>query len=372
MHSFWKLSRIDLGIHTDHVLLANLRKPNTEHPTAEQISADARQLIEKLRALPGVENAGLTTGLPLEAGGSFSFRIAGQPVNDSNQPVADFEIVTPSYFNTFGIRLVQGRLFNDSDSASSAPVVMVSENFVKRYLPDTDPMAQRLVFPRVVANQKDGPRIEWQIVGVFRDVHNADSLMDRTQPEAYVSFWQNPWPNVGLAVRTALDPGLVAKNVRAAVVTLQPTHSLSHIDTIEKRVDDQFRSGRFGMALFGGFAALALVLAALGIYGVMAFAVAQRRHEIGLRMALGAQREQVLQLILTSGMKLALVGIGVGLVGVYALGRLMRSTLYGIQTVDLTSFVAVSLFLLAAAVVSSFIPARRAAKVDPIAALRYE
>src|SRR5882762_7596284 len=177
--------------------------------------------FEKLRALPGVENAGLTTGLPLEAGGSFSFRIAGQPVNDSNQPVADFEIVTPSYFNTFGIRLVQGRLFNDSDSASSAPVVMVSENFVKRYLPDTDPMAQRLVFPRVVANQKDGPRIEWQIVGVFRDVHNADSLMDRTQPEAYVSFWQNPWPNVGLAVRTALDPGLVAKNVRAAVVTLQ-------------------------------------------------------------------------------------------------------------------------------------------------------
>jgi len=372
MHSFWKLSRIDLGIRTDHVLLANLRKPNTEHPTAEQISADARQLIEKLRALPGVENAGLTTGLPLEAGGSFSFRIAGQPVNDSNQPVADFEIVTPSYFNTFGIRLVQGRLFNDSDSASSAPVVMVSENFVKRYLPDTDPMAQRLVFPRVVANQKDGPRIEWQIVGVFRDVHNVNSLTDSAQPEAYVSFWQNPWPNVGLAVRTALDPGLVAKNVRAAVVTLQPTHSLSHIDTIEKRVDDQFRSGRFGMALFGGFAALALVLAALGIYGVMAFAVAQRRHEIGLRMALGAQREQVLQLILTSGMKLALVGIGVGLVGVYALGRLMRSTLYGIQTVDLTSFVAVSLFLLAAAVVSSFIPARRAAKVDPIVALRYE
>ena len=149
----------------------------------------------------------------------------------------------------------------------------------------------------------------------------------------------------------AMDPSLVAKNVRATVVTTEPTRLLSHIDTIEHRVDEQLRGDRFGMVLFGGFAALALLLAALGIYGVMAFAVAQRRHEIGLRMALGAQPEQVLQLILTSGMKLALLGIGIGFVGVYALGRLMRSTLYGVQTVDMASFAAVSFFLLTAAVV---------------------
>ena len=372
LHSFWKLSRIDLGVRTDHVLLAYLRTPNTEHPPVEQISADAHQLLERLRILPGVQNAGFTTNLPLEEAGSFSFRIAGQPVNDANQPVADFETVTPSYLDVFGIRLIKGRTLNDNDTASSTPVVMVSENFVKRYFPGVDPMAQRLVFPHVVANQKPGPPIEWQIVGVFRDVHNGNNLTDKTMSEAYVSFWQNPWTNVGLAVRTAMDPSLLAKSLRATVVTTEPTRLLTGIDTIEHRVDQQLRGDRFGMVLFGGFAALALLLAALGIYGVMAFAVAQRRHEIGLRMALGAQPDQVMHLILSSGMKLALLGIGVGLAGVYTLGRLMRSTLYGIQTVDMGSFAVVSLFLLTAAVVASYIPARRAAKVDPMVALRHE
>lgn len=371
LHSFWKLTRIDLGVRTDHVLLANLRTPRTKQATVEQINADDRQLLEKLHALPGVLNAGLTTNLPLEEAGPFPFRIAGQPVAEGNQPVADFESVTPSYFDAVGIALIKGRALNDSDAASSTQVVMVSENFVKRYFSGMDPMAQRLVFPHVV-DQKPGPPIEWQVVGVFRDVHNGSHLTDKIQPEVYVPFWQNPSRNAGLVVHTTMDPSLVAKSVRATVVTTTPARSLSDIDTIEHRVDEQLKGDRFGMVLFGGFAALALLLAALGIYGVMAFAVAQRRHEIGLRMALGAQPGEVLQLILTSGMKLALLGIGAGLVGVYALGRLMRSTLYGIQTVDIASFAVVSFFLLAAALVSSYIPARRATKVDPMVALRYE
>jgi putative ABC transport system permease protein len=147
---------------------------------------------------------------------------------------------------------------------------------------------------------------------------------------------------------------------------------LSQIDTIEHRVNDQLMSGRFAMVLFGGFAGLALVLAALGIYGVMSFAVAQRRHEIGLRMALGAQREQVIKLILTDGLKLALYGVGIGLLGVYGVGLLMRSTLYGVRTFDLRSFAAVVVVLVAAAVIASYVPARRSAKVDPMVALRYE
>jgi putative ABC transport system permease protein len=371
-HSFWKLSRIDLGVRTDHVLLAYLRMPHTEHPTLDQISADAQQLLEKLLALPGVQNAGFTTNLPLEEGGPFPFRIAGQPVADANQPAAEFESVTPTYFDAVGIRLIKGRMLNDSDTATSTQVVMVSENFVKRYFAGMDPLAQRLVFPHVAASHEPQPPIEWQIVGIFRDVHNGNHLTDKIQPEVYVPFWQNPARNVGLAVRTAMDPSLVAQSVRAAVVTAEPMRTLSHIDTIAHRVDEQLRGDRFGMVLFGGFAALALLLAALGIYGVMAFAVVQRRHEIGLRMALGAQPEQVLRLILASGIKLALVGIGAGLVGVYALGRLMRSTLYGIQTVDIASFAVVSFLLLSAAVVSSYIPARRASKVDPMVALRYE
>ena len=152
----------------------------------------------------------------------------------------------------------------------------------------------------------------------------------------------------------------------------EPTRLLSQIDTIEHRVNDQLMSDRFAMVLFGGFAALALVLAALGIYGVMSFAVAQRRHEIELRMALGAQREQVIKLILTDGLKLALYGVGIGLLGVYGVGLLMRSTLYGVRTFDLRSFVAVVVMLVAAAVIASYVPARRSAKVNPMVALRYE
>jgi putative ABC transport system permease protein len=372
IHSFWKLSSIDIGVRTDHLLISGLYTRTNEHPSSEQIDTEARQLLEKLRTLPGVENAALSTNLPLYGGGSFPFSIAGQPVSAANQPVADFESVTPSYFGTFGVHLVKGRFLNDNYVAGSAPVVVVSESFVQRYLPGVGPLTQRLLVPQIVANQKLGPPIERQIVGVFRDVRNGEHLTDNIRPEMFVSFWQNPRRNVGLAVRTALDPDLVAKSVRGAVIAAEPTRLLSRIDTMDHRVNDELMGDRFGMTLFGAFAALALLLAALGIYGVMAFAVAQRRHEIGLRMALGAQQHQVARLILVDGMKLSLTGIATGLAGVYGLGRLMRTTLYGIQTVDLKSFAAVAALLLAAAMIASYLPARRAAKVDPMVALRYE
>ena len=268
--------------------------------------------------------------------------------------------------------MLRGRLLNDNDTASGNLVVVVSESFVRRYLPGMDPLTQRVLLERPIPNQKDGPTVEWQIVGVFGDVQNRERMTDKPQPEVFGSFWQIPWPNVGIAVRTAVDPNLVAKSVRSAVVMAEPTRLLSQIDTIEHRVNDQLMSDRFAMVLFGGFAALALVLAALGIYGVMSFAVAQRRHEIELRMALGAQREQVIKLILTDGLKLALYGVGIGLLGVYGVGLLMRSTLYGVRTFDLRSFVAVVVMLVAAAVIASYVPARRSAKVNPMVALRYE
>jgi putative ABC transport system permease protein len=308
--------------------------------------------------------------LPLEGNDSYSFRISGKPVAEGNEPIAAFASVTLGYFETFGVRLLHGRLLSDSDAAGSTQVAMVSEGFVRRFLPDVDPLAEKIVFAAPVPYQKTGPPSEWQIVGVFRDVQNSEHLTDEMNPEVYLSFWQAPWPSVGLGVRTALDPALMTKNVRGAVLAAQPTRTISHIDVLQQKIDNEFKGDRFGMVLFGGFSGLALLLAAIGVYGIAAFAIAQRQHEIGLRMALGAQRDQVVRLILASAIKLAFLGICVGLGGVYLVGHLMRSTLYGIQTIDSVSFMVASLLLVTAATVASYIPARRAAKVDPMVALR--
>jgi putative ABC transport system permease protein len=342
------------------------------NPTQDRdlISANARHLLAKVNSLPGVQSAALATLMPLEGNNSFPFTIAGHPVAETNQPAADYELVTPSYFDTFGVRLVQGRFLNDNDRADSPPVLMVNQSFVDHFLQNTDPLQQRLLLGKIIPNQKPGPATGWQIVGVFHDVTNREHLTDKASPQIFAPYWQVPWPYIGLAVRTALDPGLISRNVRDAVAETLPGYSLTQIQTMQHTLDEQLAVDRFGMILFGSFAVLALLLAALGIYGVMAFAVAQRNHEIGLRMALGAQQRDVVLLILMDGMKLALTGVALGLIGVYALGHLMRSTLYGIHTVDLGSFTLVAIALLFVAVIASYLPARRSAKVDPMIALR--
>lgn len=209
-------------------------------------------------------------------------------------------------------------------------------------------------------------------MGVFGDVSNGERLSEQPVPTVLGSFWQIPPRHPVLGIRTAVNPALVTKSIRGAVALADPGTVVTNVQTMDHIVGDQIGGDRFLMALFGGFAALALLLAAFGIYGVMAFSVTQRRHEIGLRTALGAQRHDVIRLILTDGIRLALIGAGIGLIGVYALGRLMRSTLYGINTVDFGSFAAVAFILLAAAVIASYVPALRSANVDPMTALRQE
>jgi putative ABC transport system permease protein len=188
----------------------------------------------------------------------------------------------------------------------------------------------------------------------------------------FVSLWQVPWPYVGMAARTAVDPGAVTSGIRAAVASVDPNLTLTHPQTLRQIVSDQMTGDRFGMVLFAGFAAVALLLAALGIYGVMSFAVAQRTHEIGLRMALGAQKNEVVSLIVRGGIRLALPGMAIGLTGVLVLGRLMRSTLYGVGAVDYASTFLVAALLFAVAVIACWVPAHRSAQVDPMVALREE
>ena len=268
--------------------------------------------------------------------------------------------------------MIQGRSFTDQDAAGSVPVAVVNETFANRFLKGTNPLTQRLMVEQLIPGvTKLGPPIEWQIVGVYRNVHNGGVRSDGF-PEIDVPFWQSPWPGTSIAVRTTSDPESMVKSIAGAVHSMDPDLAMAQVKTMKQLVSESLVGDRFTSVLYGTFAIVALLLAAIGIYGVMAYMVSQRTHEIGLRIALGANREQVLKLILREGVMLALVGLGLGLVGACLVGRAMRSILFGVGTVDFTAFSVVSITLLVSALLACYFPARRATKVDPMVALRYE
>jgi putative ABC transport system permease protein len=374
IHSFWNLARVDPGFRTDHVLTFNVPVPEKRLTQPEQIVTYYRQLVEKIESLPGVVRAEAATGMPLQ-GTNFGmpFTIAGKPVADpSARPGAGFQMVTPGFFQTFAIQMVKGRAFTDQDTASSVRVAVVNETFVNRYLKGVDPLTQRILVEQLIPGvTKLGPTVEWQVVGVFRNIHNGGIRSDGF-PEIDVPFAQSPWPQTSMAVRTTGDPAEMSRSIAAAVHSVDPELALSGVKTMDQIVSESLVGDRFVTALYVSFATVALVLAAIGIYGVMAFAVSQRTHEIGLRMALGASQDHVLGLILKEGVILAAIGLGVGLVGACFVGRAMRGLLYGVGTIDVAAFAAVAITLFIAALLACYVPANRAAKVDPMVALRYE
>jgi putative ABC transport system permease protein len=248
----------------------------------------------------------------------------------------------------------------------------VNETFVNRYLKGVDPLTQRILVEQLIPGvPKLGPPVEWQIVGVFRNIHNGGIRSDGF-PEIDVPFAQSPWPQAQMAVRTTSDPGEMTKSIAGAVHAIDPELALADVKTMDQIVSESLVGDRFTTALYVSFASVALLLAAIGIYGVMAFAVSQRTHEIGLRMALGASQDHVLGLILKEGVILAAIGLGVGLVGACFVGRAMRGLLYGVGTIDIAAFSAVAVTLFAAALLACYLPANKASKVDPMVALRYE
>jgi predicted permease len=371
LHSFWRLTNTDLGFRQDHVLTFSLSVPPTRFTQSEQIISFYRQLLDRVDAVPGITTSAVSTGMPLQGTSvGLPFSIAGRTYDPQSRPRAGFTMVTPEYFQTFGIELIKGRAFTDQDTPDGLPVAIVNETFVRRYLGNIDPLTQRIVIPRPIPGSREpGPTIEWQIVGVYRDVRNA-TVRSEGFPEINVPFWQSPWPEASIAVRTSGDPANMISSVAAVVESVDADLGLNRVRTMDQVVQESLGDDRFATVFLAAFAGMALLLAAIGIYGMMSFTVAQRTHEIGLRMALGAAPRGILRLVLGEGILLAVIGLLIGLGGAYMVGQVMKSLLYQVNATDPATIGSVTAVLLVCALLACYIPARRATRVDPMVALR--
>jgi putative ABC transport system permease protein len=374
IHSFWNLAHVDLGLKTDHLLTFYLPVPDSRPKDPKRMTAYYRDILSHIAVVPGVSQAAVMTGMPIYGGGfGMPFTLDGGEsyADPSKRPGTGFGMVTPTYFKTFGIQVLSGRTFTDQDTADTVKVAMVNEDFVNKYLKGKDPMRQRVLVEEIIPGvTKLGPPQAWQIVGIYHNVHAAGQR--EQNPEMVIPFWQIPWPQAGFGVRTAGDPTTMIRSISAAVHTVDSGVALADPKTMDQVVDESLADQRFTLVLFTSFAVVALFLAGIGIYGVMSFSVAQRSHEIALRMALGATRNRVVALVVADGVILAAIGLGLGLIGAYFVGRAMKSLLFGVHALDFSAFGAVGLILLAAAVLACFLPARRAASMDPMRVLRTE
>jgi putative ABC transport system permease protein len=371
IHSLINLSRVNLGFRTERLLTFFLPVPDKRLEGAERIVLFYSQLRDKIRALPGVQSATVSTGAPLFGGFGMAFNVVGRPVaQGSNRDAARFVMATPDYFGTFGLEIVKGRALDERDAAGAPRVAVVNEAFVQRHLAGLDPLKQRVAVDELTPGQtRVGAPLEWQIVGVARDVRNQGARND-PRPEIDVPFSQSPWPQARISVRSTGDPNALRASIGAAVQQMDPDLPMSGVRTMEEARNQELTSDRFNVMLFSAFAVAALLLAAIGIYGVMSFVVAQRRHEVGLRMALGADRAQVVRLVLRDGMRTALLGTALGFAGAYLVGRAMQGMWFGVSPLDVPRFAAIAVTLVATALLACYVPARRASGVDPATALR--
>jgi len=367
-----RMMRADLGFRGERLVTFTL--PVTRGRFTEPAAVDTfyRTVVERASALPGVASVSVSTGMPV-TGARFG---DGIEVPTSTEPErrrrTTVNMVSATYYSTFGIPIARGRGFTEHDRAGSAPVAIVNQTFVTQYLGGVDPIGQRIRFaPFSFGEATRSAAVEWEIVGVHADVANGGPGRD-VFPEMDVPFAQVPWPRAIVAVQTTGDAASLTASLADVVAGIDPALPIADVRTIEQTVQEAMSDDRFYTVFFAAFAAVALVLASVGIYGVMAFAVAQRTHEIGLRIALGARKRQVLSQVLREGMLTALVGTALGGVGAAMIGKGLQGTVYGVDTSNPVTFVAVASLLLAAALAACLIPARRAASVDPMVALRQD
>jgi putative ABC transport system permease protein len=366
IRSFVYLLNLSPGFDTQGVLITDVPLSRSRYPTGEQQAAFTRQAIERTRELPGVTSVAAVNIVPLSGDGRQStFTIEGRPVPDGQEPDGEVTTVTPDYFRTMGIPLLTGRTFTEQDKTDSPSVVIISETLARRNFPGEDPLGKRLIL--------DDEKPAYEIIGVVGDVRH-EGLEKETYPGYYLSFYQAPERQVNLMVRSApaVDPSGLQLAVRNVIKQMDKEQLVWETKTMEQLRAESVARRRFNMMLLGIFAALALLLAAVGIYGVMSYSVTQRTHEIGIRLALGAQTSDVLRMVVRQGMTLALIGVALGLLTALAVTRVMASLLYGVTATDALTYAGVSVLLAGIALLACLIPARRATHVDPMVALRYE
>jgi putative ABC transport system permease protein len=363
--SFARLQHVDPGFSTENVLTAQISLPAARYPDVNARRAFWSRLIERARALPGVSAAGLTTNVPFNGNvSSGSYSIVGYTPGPSEAPPhGRQEVVGGEYFSAMRIPLVEGRFFNDGDTADSPPVVVVDQYLVKRYFANRSAIGQQI--------QRGGPNSpRMTIVGVAGTINSIDLGQPVTKERVYRPAMQQPPASAALVIKTAVDPETLAGQIRAAVLSIDPEQPVADMRTMQQWVSRSLEQRRTPTMLLALFGAVALVLSAIGIYGVLAFGVAQRVREFGIRQALGADRRSILSLVLRQGMLTAGLGVGLGVALALLLSRVMESMLFGVGQRDLVVFSGVTLLLAAVSAIACYIPARRATKVDPIVALR--
>jgi len=367
IRSFWKLQNVNPGFDTSNALTMSVALTPTRYSEPHQQLAFLDRAIEQIRAVPGVVSVGATTTIPLGGGGSTQpFSIEGRPTGTvAEQPMAQTRYITTDYFQAIGIPLRQGRFFSDHDRDNSVPVVIISEAMARRFWPGENAIGKRLT-PSFHLEQ--GAR---EIIGVVGDV-KASGLDVDSSAMMYLPYKQSPRPYMSFVVRTTSNPESLVQTVSKAIYSIDKEQALTDIETMDQVLTKSLSDRRFNMTLLLTFAGVALVLASVGVYGVMNYTVTLRRRELGIRMALGAGRMDVLRLVLGQGLTLTLIGVAAGLISAYALTRLMASLLYGVTATDYITFASVSAVLIAVGVAASYVPARRATKVNPTIALRTE
>jgi len=372
VRSFFQLMNVELGFDATNVLTMRLPIASGRFATTDQLTSYVHEMLAQVRAIPGVSGVSASDALPLQGfGNGMPILIAGRPVVDrANRTGAGFKMVQSDYFRVLGIRVIKGRGFTDRDAKGAPPVTVVNQTFVRRYFPDQDPIGAGVLVQEIVTGSPQlGPEIPWEIVGVIAD-ERTSSLEGRTREGMYVPMDQSPTTFLSLVVRGQVEAEALGKSVVQAVHTADRNQAVTDMRSLEQIKGESAASTRLRTTLLAIFASLAVLLSAVGIYGVISYTVAQRTHEIGVRAALGASSRDLLGLVLRNGMTLTALGLAVGMAGAFGLTGLLRTLLFGVGARDPLTMAAAAAILAFVAMLACYVPARRAAKLDPIAALR--